>query len=66
MVPHCRLKIVISMLWRAMKTRGEVVGNSGQGICRQGRMKAHRPDKTYRHMAHAEGCPMPVQQEGHC
>ena len=62
------------MLWRAEKTQDDVVGNSGQGIYWQGSDITHRPDETHRiggggglgTWRHAEGCPMPVLQGGHC
>ena len=50
------------MLWRAEKTRDDVVGNSGQGIYWQGSDITHRPDETHRMgglgtWRHAEGVP---------
>ena len=50
------------MLWRAEKTRDDIVGNSGQGIYWQGSDKTHRPDETHRMgglgtWCHAEGVP---------
>ena len=48
------------MLWRAEKTREDMVGNSGQGIYWQGSDITHRPDETHRmggprHMAPCRG-----------
>ena len=50
------------MLWRAEKTRDDVVGNTGQGIYWQGLDITHRPDETHRMgglgtWRHAEGVP---------
>ena len=50
------------MLWRAEKTRDDVVRNSGQGIYWQGSDITHRPDETNRMgglgiWRHAEGVP---------
>ena len=50
------------MLWRAEKTRDDIVGNSGQGIYWQGLDITHRPDETHRMgglgtWRHAEGVP---------
>ena len=50
------------ILWRAEKTRDDIVGNSGQGIYWQGSDITHRPDETHRMgglgtWRHAEGVP---------
>ena len=50
------------MLWRAEKTRDDVVGNSGQGIYWQGSDITHQPNETHQMgglgtWCHAEGVP---------
>ena len=58
----CKIFVLLLMLWRAEKTRDDIVGNSGQGIYWQGSDITHRPDETHRMgglgtWRHAEGVP---------
>ena len=60
------------MLWHAIKTRDEVVGNKGQEIYWQGSdesppTRSNPPGGGPQHMApYRRGAPMPVLQGGHC